>query len=221
MAGRWRRKLQWVVIDIDTQVDLIPALNGPGTAALRRNIRRLIAWARLNHIPVISTALTHRVEDFSGTDSEPPFCIEGTRGHRKIHYTLLPNHLFFGPSKSTDLPRNLFRDYQQIIFEKRTDDTFAHPRADRLLTEFTADEFVVFGTGLETGLRATVLGLLSRRKPVAVVTDAICMGDDNASRLTLRKFKAKGAKLVTTADLAGQRRHRENAFARIIAHKHT
>ena len=220
MTKRWRRKLQRVMIDIDTQIDIVPSLNGPETTELRHNIRRLIAWVRLHHVPVISTVLTHRAEDFSGPGSGPPSCIEGTQGQRKIRYTLLPSHLFFGPSKSTDLPKHLFQAYQQIIFEKRTDNTFAHPRADRFLTEYAADEFIVFGAGLETGIHSTVLGLLSRRKPVVVVTDAICTDEDDASRLTLRKFKAKGAKLVTTADLTGKSYLREKVFARITAPKH-
>jgi len=94
-----------------------------------------------------------------------------------------------------------------VIFEKRTADTFSLPRADRLLTNLNADEFVVMGTQLETSICATVLGLISRRKPVYIVIDAITHSDKKACKLALRKMEAKGAKLITTESLTGKRRN--------------
>jgi len=79
----------------------------------------------------------------------------------------------FKADRYTDLPGNLLKNHRQIIFEKHTEDIFNLPRADRFLTDLAADEFIVFGSELESAILMTVLGLLSRRKRVTVVLDAI------------------------------------------------
>jgi nicotinamidase-related amidase len=118
----------------------------------------------------------------------------------------LPNHICFEANNSTDLPENLFYSYQQIIFEKRGNDTFLQPRADRLLSEYAADEFIVFGTGIETAIHKTVLGLLSRGKNVSVITDAISGSTRIGCQMSLRKMAAKGACLKETEEITGKSR---------------
>jgi nicotinamidase-related amidase len=203
MARFLPRRIRRVLIDIDTQYDLLNHTDQDRSVILS-NIRRLIAWARVREIPVISTALSRPgLENNVIPAGSPTECIEGTAGQRKIHYTLLHNHIRFGPENRLDLPRHLLNDYQQIIFEKRTDDPFTHPRTDRLLTDLKRDEFIVFGMGLEKAVKATVLGLLYRRKKVLVVTDAVNGCDVREAKLALRQMEAKGAKLTTTAALTG------------------
>ncbi len=203
MARLLPRRIRRVLIDIDTQYDLLNHTDQDRSAILGR-IRRLIAWARVRHIPVISTALSRPGLENSVTPAgSPTECIEGTAGQRKIHYTILTNHIRFGPENRLDLPRDLLNDYQQIIFEKRTEDPFTHPRTDRLLTNLKRDEFIVFGMGLEKAVKATVLGLLYRRKKVLVVSDAVNGCDPREAKLALRQIEAKGAKLITTAALTG------------------
>ena len=203
MARFLPRRIRRVLIDIDTQYDLLNHTDQDLSAILSR-IRRLIAWARVRHITLISTALSRPGLQNSVTPAgSPTECIEGTAGQRKIRYTLLPNHIRFGPENRLDLPRHLINDYQQIIFEKRTDDPFTHPRTDRLLTDLKRDEFIVFGMGLEKAVKATVLGLLYRRKKVLVVSDACNGCDKRQAKLALRQMEAKGAKLITTNALTG------------------
>lgn len=203
MARLLPRRIRRVLIDIDTQYDLLNHTDQDRSAILRR-IRRLIAWARVRQIPVISTALSRLGMENSVTPAgSPTECIEGTAGQRKIHYTILHNHIRFGPENRLDLPRHLLSDYQQIIFEKRTDDPFTHPRTDRLLTDLKRDEFIVFGMNLEKAVKATVLGLLYRRKKVLVVSDAVNGCDVREAKLALRQMEAKGAKLITTDALTG------------------
>jgi len=203
MARLLPRKIRRVLIDIDTQYDLLNHTNQDRSGILSR-IRRLIAWARVRQIPVISTALSRPgIENSVTPAGSPTECIEGTAGQRKICYTLLHNHIRFGPENRLDLPRHLLSDYQQVIFEKRTEDPFTHPRTDRMLTDLKRDEFIVFGMGLERAVKATVLGLLYRRKKVLVVIDAVNGCNVRETKLALRQMEAKGAKLITTESLTG------------------
>ena len=203
MARFLRRRHRPVLIDVDTQHDLLRSDNSE-RADLLHHIRRLIAWARIHHIHVISTSLARRrpaAHDIPGVIND---CIEGTPGQSKFHYTILPSRIMFEAENRFDLPRTLLSEYQQVIFEKRSEDPFVLPRVDRLLCEIKADRFIVFGMGLETSIKATVLGLISRGRKVAVVSDAVVANNPNTGTLALRQVQAKGAKLVTTASIAGK-----------------
>lgn len=203
--GRFlRRRFRRVLVDVDTQYDLFVQANHDATALLGR-VRRLMAWARQRHVPVVSTALSRPYSVSTvRTPGAPDACIEGTPGQQKLRYTTLPVRVVFGAENRFDLPRNLLEDYQQVIFEKRSADPFAQPRADRLLTDLKADEFVVFGMGTSTAVKATVLGLLHRGKRVLVVYDAVERSDRRATTMALRQMEAKGARMVTTEYLTGQ-----------------
>jgi len=109
----------------------------------------------------------------------------------------------FEADNSTDLSRDLLTRYEQIILSKRVEDPFDEPRAERLLTELRADEFVVIGVPAETSVSATVLGLLQRGKRVVVLTDAVGVYDRKVADIMFRKWLAKGAILMETKDLAG------------------
>jgi len=201
-----RRKYRRVLIDVDTQYDQFWHADGNVSELLGR-IRRIAAWARKRRVLVISTALARRPPQNSILpNGDPILCIEGTSGQQKISYTLLPRRLTFGPENRLDLPRHLLSDAQQVIFEKRTEDPFSQPRADRLLTEMRADEFIVFGMGTETAVKATVLGLLHRGKRVRVLVDAVDGGKEREVRMALRQMEAKGARLSTSDVLTGHSR---------------
>lgn len=190
-----------ILVDVDTQRDLFVA---DGKACIRNhrrvlaNIRRVMAWARRDHIRVISTALINLPDGHNGE-----FCIAGTEGICKLHYTLRHRHVVFESGDSTDLPRELMNDYDQIILCKRTDDPFEEPRAERVLTEAKASELVVIGGPAETAVLHTVLGLLLRRKAVTVITDAVGSHEKGAAEIALRKMQAKGARLVDSKTLFG------------------
>jgi len=204
MVKLFRRRPRRVLIDIDTQYDLIYR-NGEGSRELLCNIRRLIAWARVHKARVISTTMTCRPDSVPGEETEyRPICIEGTPGHKKIRYTMLPSNIQFYPEDRMDISQHVLWQYHQVIFEKRTVDPFDEPRADRLLSELKADEFIVFGTGLEKAVLATVLGLLQRNKHVLLAYDAIACFNSKHNKVTFRKMIAKGAELTKTALIAGQ-----------------
>jgi nicotinamidase-related amidase len=198
---RPRRKR--ILIDIDTQRDFLLA---EGKACIRNHrrvlahIRRVIAWARLMHIPIVSTA-----EVYPGNNGHDEFhhCIDGTEGQKKVSYTLLADRVTFAADGNTDLPRDMLRRHRQVILHKRCVDPFDEPRIDRLLSELRANEFILVGTSLEGAVKMTALGLLQRGKNVTVVIDAVGTHDKKDATLTLRKMETKGARLIETRKLAG------------------
>ena len=121
----------------------------------------------------------------------------------KIPYTLLGNHISFTADGSTDLPRDMLRRYQQVIFHKRCVDPFDEPRIDRVLSEICAAEFILMGAAAEGAVKAAALGLLQRDKRVSVVIDAVGYHDNREAKMAFRKMEAKGAKLIETRRLAG------------------
>jgi len=194
-----RARRRQVLLDINTQRDFLLA---SGTACIRNHrrvlahIRRMMAWARTNEIPVISMCDVH-----SNDPARAAFHLNG--GHQKVGYTLLNNYLSFAADNNTDLPRDMLRQYRQVILPNRCHDPFDEPRIDRLLSEIRVGEFIVIGTSVEESVAATVLGLLQRHKPVTVVTDAVGSHDSAEGKMALRKMEAKGAKMTDTRHIAG------------------
>ncbi len=193
-----------ILIDVDTQKDLFLA---EGNACVRNhrrvlaNIRRVMAWTRRDQIRIISTLQCRNPNGHEGD-----FCISGTPGVCKIPYTLRNRRTTFDSSDTTDFPRDTLRNHDQIILCKRTIDPFDEPRAERILTEAKASEFVVIGGPTETSVLYTVLGLLTRGKSVTVITDALGSHEKSASEIALRKMQAKGARLTDSKSLFGASR---------------
>ena len=197
-----RPRRKQILIDIDTQRDFLLA---EGKACIRNHrrvlahIRRVMAWARLMHVPIISTAEVYP----SNGDDALHYCVDGTNGQKKVGYTLLSDRVTFAADGNTDLPKDMLRRHRQVILHKRCVDPFDEPRIDRLLSDLRASEFILVGTSLEGAVKMTALGLLQRGKNVTVVIDAVGMHDKKDANLTLRKMETKGAKLIETRKLAG------------------
>jgi nicotinamidase-related amidase len=189
-----------VLIDVDTQRDFFLA---DGSACIRNhrrilaNIRRLMAWARTSGIHIVSTAQINK------PNGKPGYCVEGSAGLKKLRYTLVSRRRTFDADGYTDLPREIFKEHDQIVLYKRSPDPFEEPRAERVLTELRGDEFVVFGGLIESAIKATVLGLMLRGKKVLLVEDAIGCHDKEAADIAMRQMQAKGARLIETKVLAG------------------
>ena len=192
-----------ILLDIDTQKDFLLA---NGKACIRNHrrvlahIRRVMAWARSQHIPVISTA---EVYPNNNGDSTIGYCIDGTDGQKKVRYTLLKDRISLAADGNTDLPRDMLRQHRQIILHKRCVDPFDEPRIDRLLSEVRANEFILVGASLEGAVKMTALGLLQRGKKVTIVVDAVGTRNNREAKLALRKMETKGARLIDTRKLAG------------------
>ena len=189
-----------IIVDIDTQNDFFLANGGACVRNHRRvlaNIRRIVAWARLKNIRTISTTQIYN------DDNGHQFCLAGTSGQKKLSYTIRHRHRSFAADGSTDFPREILKEYDQIILSKRCIDPFGEPRADRMLSELRVDEFILFGAITDGAIKATALGLLARRKTVTILVDAIGSRDKAASEIALRKMAAKGAKLIDSKTFLG------------------
>jgi len=198
-----RAKRRQVLVDINTQRDFFLA---EGTVCIRNHrrvlahVRRMMAWARVRNISIISTC---EVYPDTGHNGDPRYCVDGTPGQLKLGYTLMRNRASFPADGSTDLPRDMLRRYQQVILHKRCMDPFDEPRIDRLLSEVCAAEFILMGACAEGAVKAAALGLLQRDKKVTVVIDAVGYHDSRDAKMAFRKMEAKGAKLLETRRIAG------------------
>jgi len=200
-----------VMLDIELQRDFF----SPGGAcfsehslAAGKNVRRLFRWARRRGIPVLSTMLRLK-SGRPGPLADVPHCVEGTPGEKRISGALLARHIDLGIRNSTDLLPEIFENYQQVLFEKRHTDVFAHAGAERLLTELHPETFVICGAGTAHGIVQAVLGLRHRQHNVVLATDAILDLDDGDAEMAWLRMLAKRAVPLTTDEiLAASRRSR-------------
>lgn len=186
-----------VLLDIESQQDL---LSGPEAQVVAAKIVRLFTWARHRHIPVVSTVLRVRASE-KGPLLNRLHCIEGTEGEKKLPGTILPHSLDFGLLNTTDLPDDLFDNYQQIIFEKRDTDIFRHARAERFFTELGPVTFVVCGSGVAHGIVQAVVGLRSRGFSVIVARDAVADFGHPLAPMAYLRMEAKGAIFADTNEI--------------------
>ena len=208
MVGHYnRRLLECVLLDLNTQGDFL----APGATCLVKNapellpsIRRVVAWAKWHQVPVISSIDSHRGAE-NTHDGFPRHCIDGTPGQRKLPFTLLGSRIRIEGDNTLAVPLSLFNQHQQVIFRKRSHDLFGNPKADRFLTQLPAEEYVIFGVGVEYSMKALVLGLLARHKRVTVVSDCCGFWSSSLADLALRQMRDKGTMLVTVDELLRRR----------------
>jgi nicotinamidase-related amidase len=197
-----RNSFDRILVDMNTQCDfLLPtgAVPVANRAQILPNIRRLMNWARIEEMPVMSSLECHRPgESLKGL---PLHCIDRSGGQRKLPFTLMARRMVIHADNTFDLPLDPFRRYQQLIFTKRSVDFLSNPKADRLVNSLFVGHVVVFGVLAEQCVRALVLGLLTRQIRTVVVSDACGHWCCNEADLALRQMGAKGAILVTTEEL--------------------
>jgi len=194
-------KLRRLLIDVNTQRDFLYP-DGAWTVANRQavmaNLRKLMRVVRARRIPVVSCMDMHRPCEPSR--SVPAHCVDGTTGQEKVPFTLMPRRVFVQADNTFNLPPNLTSRYRQLIFAKRGTDVLNNPKAERLLSAMKCEMLYVCGVALEHSVRAGVLGLLTRNKPVTVITDACGYFDNEQADMALRQMDAKGARLIGTAE---------------------
>ena len=142
----------------------------------------------------------------------------GTRGQRKVPFTVLPDHVQVNSDNCLCVSLDLLQQHQQAILVKQHRDPFTNPKLDRLLTEMPTRRFVVFGVGLETTIRLLTLGLMLRHRDVVVLHDACGWWDEEEGNMTLRQLEAKGVAVKTTTDLiqAGLSRYKRNGRRHVV-----
>ncbi|NBB95646.1 MAG: isochorismatase family protein [Planctomycetes bacterium] len=196
-----------ILLDIETQRDLFLPSGScytPQAAEARKNIYKLLDWARTNGQPIISTVL-RLPRGHIGPLADVPHCIEDTAGERKLSKTLLNNYHNLGMSNNTDLPPDVFSRHQQVIIEKRHTDIFKHGRAERLVTESNGNTgFVVCGGAVHAGVVEAAVGLRSRGFTVIVPRDAVVTLDDPRAEYAVQRMDAKGVLMTRTHDVVTQ-----------------
>lgn len=197
-----RKKKQRLLIDICTQRDFLEPgaiLQVANLKSLVPNLRAVFEWAQEKGLQVVSSVESHRLsEPLSGF---PLHCIDGTVGQKKISFTRLEPRIVVETDNYLSLPPELETRYRQVIFRKRTRDVLGNPKADRFLTQHEADEFIIFGVGMERAIKALALGLQARHKNVTIISDACGYWSAGDAELSLRQLEAKGIKLVTTQEI--------------------
>jgi nicotinamidase/pyrazinamidase len=187
--------------DVDTQVDFMEPtgkLYVPHAEEIIPNLVRLMAYAREKNIPVISSADAHAPDD-PEFNLWPPHCVAGTPGQQRIRETSMPGALTVSIRFGPFVPPQKWPP--QIIIEKDVYETTANPNFDLILQALGQRRFVVFGVATEYCVRADVLALRVRNKPVALVVDAIKAISEEGGRKALAEMSAAGVELVTTADV--------------------
>ncbi len=191
-----------VLLDVNTQCDfLLPrgAVPVANRGEVLPNIHRIMRWGRNNGIPIISSLEAHRPSET--TNGLPPHCVDHSPGQRKLPFTLMASRMLICGDNTSDLPLELFRKYQQLVFTKRDRDLFSNPKADRLVNIIRPTYFAVCGVLTERCIKIATLGLISRRHRVVVIRDACGHWSPADGELALRQMSAKGAFLATTEEL--------------------
>lgn len=187
--------------DVDTQIDFMEPtgkLYVPHAEEIIPNLVRLMAYARERNIPIISSADAHAPDD-PEFELWPPHCVAGTRGQQHIKETSLPGTWTVSMRSGPFIPPEEWPP--QIILEKDVYETSANPNFDVILKALGTRRYVVFGVATEYCVRADVLALRDRNKPVALVVDAIKAINEEDGRKALDEMAAAGAELVTTAEV--------------------
>ncbi len=212
-----RRQLPCVLVDVNTQRDFLNvdgACPVEGREDLIRALRRMVAWAKWNHAPVISSVDCHRDCEVQFARL-PAHCIDGTPGQQKVNFTLFGSYVKVEGDNTLVVPIDLFRKHQQVIFRKRTTDFLANPKADRFISNLPATNYVVYGLGIEGSVKAIALGLLARHKHVTVVVDACGSWCRSDAEQALRLMDAKGIELTTVDQFVATQLPRPIRYPRV------
>ena len=211
-----------VLVDIETQRDFFcpgGSCYSPRSLGVLKQIYRLFNWAREWEIPVLSTVLRVRRHE-RGPLAETPHCIEGTWGEGKLPRTALPERINLGIRLTTDLPYNILDHYRQVIIEKRDTDLFAHPRAERLITELPATTMVLCGAGVAKSISQAAIGLRARGFGVILAEDAVLDLDDRQAAMARMRMEAKGVVFAPTSEIVAPRPSRRPVPLRQAASLH-
>jgi nicotinamidase/pyrazinamidase len=188
--------------DVDTQLDFISRAGGlyvPGAEKLAPVLAGLTNHARMNDIPLLSTADAH-TEDDAEFKLWPPHCVAGTFGQQKLGVTLLERRFVLSSVAGT-LNRELASTAQQIIIEKQHVDAFTNPNLLDLLAFVDAGRYVLYGVVTDVCVFHAAQGLLRTGKRVEIVQDAICASTEAAGADALNQLVSAGAILTSRDDV--------------------
>jgi nicotinamidase/pyrazinamidase len=169
----------------------------PGAEKIIPRIKGLVDAAQKAGILLVSSACAHAADDPEFA-SFPPHCIRGTEGARIVTEGLAKDHVIVPNRAKFGLPADLL-DHAQIVIEKQELDVFSNPHTQEIVERLGQHvTYVVFGVVTEYCVHFAAKGLLSRRRKVSVVEDAIETVKAEEAARALNELDAMGARLVTT-----------------------
>ena len=189
--------MKTVFFDVDTQLDFMypsGALYVPGAEKIIDRIAVLNRFAGAQGIPLVSTMDAHTEND-PEFQAWPPHCVAGCIGQHKPEATLLSRRVVV-PNAPADVA---IESAQQILLEKQTFDCFTNVNLERLLEQFRAERYVVYGVVTEICVKLAAWGLLKTGKRVELVTDAARSLDDVEATAMTNAFLAAGGVLTTVS----------------------
>jgi nicotinamidase/pyrazinamidase len=190
------KQLLW---DVDTQIDFVHAdgkLAVPRAEDAVAAMAELVAWARAEGIPHISSADDHELTDSEISETPdwsttyPPHCLRGTRGAEKIAETKQDDPV---PLGLTPVPDHFLRG-REFLLLKKSFDVFTNPHADRLLDLLDPDEVIVFGVATDVCDDAAIRGLLDRGRTVTFVEAASRGLDDERTAACVAAWRERGVR---------------------------
>lgn len=190
--------MKTVFFDIDTQLDFVfpaGALYVPRAELKLPSIAALNRYAASQGYPIISTVDAHG-EDDPEFRIWRPHCVAGTTGQQKPQSTLVEKPFVVSTRENAPLPD---ASVKQVIVEKQVLDCFSNPNLQRLVEQYNADRYVVYGVVTEHCVRCAAMGLLRTGKRVELVTDAIETLHPEESDRTLREFEQASGVLTTVS----------------------
>ena len=205
-------KCDRILLDVHVQRDFFApsgSLYTPSADKAAAAVRRLFAWAKAECIPVISVMLRVRPDRLG--PFAVPACVDGSPGERRLPRTLLRRRVDFGLRNVTDLPRRIFRQVQQVVFEQRVTDIFAHSRLERLITELSSATFIVCGAGVAHGVFRAAVGLRARGYGVILASDAVAVLPGENAEMAVLCMEAKGVVFAPTRLIVAPVRRRPMA----------
>jgi len=191
-----------IFFDIDTQNDfMLPEgkLYVKGAETIIPKLQMLFNFARVNNIPIVSSADAHKENDEEFTQF-PPHCVKGTKGQRKIGATTLTLTVTI-PNKKTNIN---IEQGTQIVIEKETFDVFSNPNTVNILKKIRPKNVIVFGVATDYCVKSVVLSLLKKGYKVIVVEDAIKAVSPETEKSVIDEMKKNGAKFVSTKDIVSE-----------------
>ena len=116
-ARRNGRVYECILLDINTQHDFCDAdgaLPVSNTPHLIVALRRMVAWAKRNYAPVVSSMESHRPMELSDS-GYPIHCVDGSGGQQKLDFTLFPKRLNIEVDNTPCVSANLFQYYHNSV----------------------------------------------------------------------------------------------------------
>jgi len=200
--------------DVDTQVDFMRSsgkLYVPGSEEIIPVLKRLSDYAHARGIRIIASADDHvpghreLSEAPDWRESFPEHCMRGTPGQRKIEETSLRNPLVIEPEPADPvaLAARVRAHDGDILFHKHWFDVFTNLNVLPVLDALAPRRIVLYGVALDVCDRYAVEGLLRLRPAIALtlVTDAVRAIDSDTGAALLADWRARGVRLVESADL--------------------